>query len=816
MNSSLNGFYRGIIVQNNDPQKLGRVRVFVPHIHMSLLDIEEKDYNSEFYFGEFGTNYQSDDKNLIDLTKYIEKIKLKLPWAEVSLPITGGGFSSFNSSGSTATVSDSSIYQNHKAEKNGETGSPIGSHFKENPPVDAWTSETDNPNSLGTAYTSQAYYNSPKGMFGVPQVNAKVWLFFLEGNPNTPVVFGYSPSSSSYKEIYDDTNYPNGYENNDIQSTENPENQKRRQLTALNYKGGSISFNGTDNDESVSICHDSGSQTEYNNSGKKSLVIGQNNKLIKGSQYVSIEDSASFYCADDSEIKILGDIKIQAGTANYKAAQQWKEKATKIHNVKSLPETQNSKNDSFFCSPLAEKSGTNPACPACSSGRKLKTLLGGNGDEKNKSKIDSGQTSFLDSLVKSFLSFLGGAGKLEIGEAEEESYPKSSDCKVCGGSGKSPAVMGGDFPKETRKDDIGKMYVDSAKDFYEAENSLGNGGNIMLNVTKDFYLSIGCASNDLDSIRINKEGAAHDYGIKLDSEKGLYPSQVTTSTVERVHVDKFPGGQFTVDANNGVNIKAGSGGINFDTTGVMSLYGTVNEITGEQVNISSNSGMYLATSEVLSLKAPTVAIESDNQTYIKNNLAVDGNVVCRGGAIIQGELFAQHITAPLCFQETEIQPELYGRAYAEKPLIMGFIKNTQEILAKITCNLASPGTGWFVIDSNGVTCPVQGSTTMTSNDVTLTLTQFVPIYTTDSGQEAEEGSIYVYPHKHVFRNLPLTLGGTYEEVRGEAGGIDGNGIIEAKKVENGLTAPKIKGVTREKGVGLQNQLSADEFTPIDL
>lgn len=808
----LDGFYRGIIVQNNDPERLGRVKVFVPHLHLASIDIDEADYDSEFYFGEFGTNYQPKDKKLVDLTKYVEKIKFKLPWAEMSLPITGGGFSSFNSASKRATVSDSPSYVNQQAEEDGSTGAPAGADVKQNPPSDAFSSSSDIPNPLGASYTSQSFYNAPKGMFGIPQVNAKVWLFFLNGNPNSPVVFGYSPSANTYNQIYDDTNYPNGYENNDNTGEANVENLKRRQMTALNYKGGSISFNGTDNEESLSISHDSGSHTEYNNSGKKSLVMGQSSKLVKGAQFTTVEDTASFFCGEDSIYKVSGDINIQAGTSNYAAAQRWKDAAANIHAVKSLPETQNSTSDSFFSSPIAKKSGKNPPCPACSQGRKYKTLLGGNGEDKNKQQIDSGQTSFLDSLIKSFLSFAGIKAKLEVDDEKEEQYPKTSECKVCNGTGESPSTMGGKFPKESRKDEIGNLYLNSSKEFFDAENEMGNGGNMTLNVSKDFFLSVGCASNDFDSIRINKQGAAHDIGMKLDKEKGLYPSQVVSSVVEKVHVDKFPGGQFTVDAQNGINLIGGSGGLDMSSTGIMSLYGTVTEITGEQVNLSSKSGMNIATDEVISLKAPNISINSDNQTFIKNNVAVDGNMVCRGGVMVQGELFAQHITAPLCFQETETQSELYGRAYPEKPLVMGFIKNTQQIKCTLTGKL-SIATGAIVAGPYTVG---GGPSNVTGSDFVLTLTQYVPIYTTDSGQKAEDGSIYVYPHSHVFRNLPLTLGETYEEVRGNASGIDGNDLISSKKIENGLTAPNIKGTTREKGVGLQNQLDAKKFTPIDI
>jgi hypothetical protein len=787
MNNKLNGFYRGVIVQNNDPKRIGRVKVFVPHLHMSLLDIEKDDHDKEFYFGEFGTNYQKkDDPNLVDLTKYMEKIKLKLPWAEVSLPITGGGYSSFNSPSNKATISDSPSYANQISEEDGSTGAPAGAEVKANPPSDKFSSSSDNPNPLGAAYSTQSFYNAPKGMFGIPQVNTKVWLFFLDGNPNNPVVFGYSPSASSYSQIYDDTNHPSGYENNDPTQEANPENVKRRNMMAINQKGGSISFNGTDNEESLSIAHDSGSYSEFNNSGHQSLVMGQKSTLVKGPSYTTIDDRHSFSCSDDSNVSVSGDVDVTIGSANYAAAQKWKDTAANIHAVKSLPETQHSGSDSFYSSPLAKKGGDNGPCPSCSQGKQFKALTGGNGDDKNKEKIDSGQTSFTKSILTNFLSFLGTKTELKTEDAKDEQYPQTSQCKVCGGSGKSPSSMGGNFPKEQRKEETGNLYLNSSQDFFDAENELGNGGSLKLNITKDLFVSVGCASNDFDSIRVNNTGAAHDIGLKLDSGKGIYPAQVTSSVVEKVHVDKFPGGQFTIDAQNGINLLGGSGGIDFSSTGTMSLHGTIAEITGEQINMSSKNGINIATSDVLSLKAPNISIQAENQVFLKPNLAVDGNIACRGGAMIQGELFVQHITAPMSFQQTEFQSELYGTSYPYKALKIGYIAVDTEFTAKI--------------DGSEKTIKI------TNNPV--------PVVTMDSGQIADDGCTYVYPHNHVFRNIPLTLTTTYEKMRESASGIDGGTPIASGKVQNGLTCPEIKYVTDEKTVGLQNQLNAPEFTPI--
>jgi hypothetical protein len=289
----------------------------------------------------------------------------------------------------------------------------------------------------------------------------------------------------------------------------------------------------------------------------------------------------------------------------------------------------------------------------------------------------------------------------------------------------------------------------------------------------------------------------------LDGEKGVYPSQVVGSVVEKVHVDRFPGGQFTVDAQNGINLLGGSGGIDFSSTGVMSIHGTIAEVTGEQVNISAKSGLNIATDDVLSIKASNVAIQSSNQVFVKPNLAVDGNIVCRGGIMSHGEMFVQHVTAPMSFQETEYQSELYGRAYAEKPMIMGFVRLNEAIQCKIKVSGVGLVAGIVPVTGEDVAC-------------TVTLNATVPIYTTDSGQKAEDGSIYVYPHSHVFRNLPLTLTPTYEGMRGSASGIDGGSPIEASKISNGLTCPEIKGTTKEGNTGLSNQLKAKEFTPIEV
>lgn len=787
---TLNGFYRGIIAQNNDPLRLGRVKVFVPHLHLASLDLDPRDYDKEFYFSEFGTNYNKSNPNFVDLTKYIEKIKMKLPWAEVSLPVTGGGYSSFNSPSNRATTSDSPYFVNQNDE-DGSTGTSAGALEQEYPPKDKFSASTDTPNPLGASYTAQSYYNAPKGMFGIPQVNTKVWLFFLEGNPNNPVVFGYSPSPNSYNQIYDDTTYPSGYENNDPTGEADPQNLKKQTRTAMNYPGGSLTFDGTSNNEEISLAHDSGSFDKFSHSGKSSLIIGQKQSLIKGDGFTTVEGSQSSYYADKVEYIAGSDLNISVGPLNYAAAQRWKDAAANIHAVKSLPEVQNSDNSSVFSSPLAKKSGKNPPCRACSKGEKRPTYSGksGVGSEENLNSLNKAQKSFQDgikSLKDNFLSFLSDSVGLDVGKIVEEQYPKTENCPVCKGTGESPSTMGGDFPKEERKEEIGNLYLQNAQEFFEAENEMG--GDVTATVGGNIFISVGCATNDFDSIRVNKTGSENNIGVSLDPEMGLYSSPVTTSTVELNHVDKFPGGQFTIDAGNGISLHGGSGGCEVSSTGMLSLYGTVTELTGEQVNLSSKSGMNIATGEVLSFNAANIAIESSGQTCMKGNIAVDGNLMCTGGAMIQGEMFVQHMTGPMENQLTDFHPELYGSANSGSALKIGFL---------------AVGTSF--------TATIDGS------EKTVVITNNpVPIVTTDSGQTPDDECIYVFPHQHVYRSIPMTLGGTYADARKSAAesGMGGSKPVAASAITPGLKAPNIPFMAPDSAFGKNQKGMAPKVSPL--
>ena len=82
MLNSYTGFYSGIIVQNNDPDHAGKVKVWVPHISPTVYAgwINKVQENKRFKF--LGANVAE------QFTMVVEDIKQILPWADIALPLT--------------------------------------------------------------------------------------------------------------------------------------------------------------------------------------------------------------------------------------------------------------------------------------------------------------------------------------------------------------------------------------------------------------------------------------------------------------------------------------------------------------------------------------------------------------------------------------------------------------------------------------------------------------------------------------------------------------------------------------------------------
>jgi len=202
-----NAFYRGIVVKNNDPLKLNRVKIYIPELtNQPYEDWWEKFQN--FNMKGIGTNCnpktESERKTNTDWedTKLFDEVCAKIPWAEPCAPILGEtGTFRYYKDGEISTISDCNYPEgfetNNKDTPSVQSGSFSPAFLYENEMTalgDAFSKPLNNfsvkCNPYSFSYRPSKYVNKGKGVYGMPEVGSSVWVFHFEGDLNYPVYFG--------------------------------------------------------------------------------------------------------------------------------------------------------------------------------------------------------------------------------------------------------------------------------------------------------------------------------------------------------------------------------------------------------------------------------------------------------------------------------------------------------------------------------------------------------------------------------------------------------------------------------------------------
>ena len=200
-------FYRGIVIDNNDPYKLNRVRIYIPELSNQPFD----DWIGEFdtfilkAVGENANPKKDSEKKTTgdwEQIKLLEDIIANTPWAEPCYPIMGeSGSYKYYSDGELSTISDcnyeegfQSIDKDPPTLEKGSFSPAFIYELKETAVGDFFNDPLKNfsvkNNPYAFSYRPDKFVNKTKGFFGIPNVGAKVWVFHHQGLENKPVYFG--------------------------------------------------------------------------------------------------------------------------------------------------------------------------------------------------------------------------------------------------------------------------------------------------------------------------------------------------------------------------------------------------------------------------------------------------------------------------------------------------------------------------------------------------------------------------------------------------------------------------------------------------
>jgi hypothetical protein len=267
---NLNGFYRAVVEENNDPDKRGRVRVRIWGLHT------EKKIKSDTE--GIPTN--------------------ELPWAEPCLPIHEGGVSGFGMFGVPLQGSHVMIFFESgnisqpryfaslpsfptiKSDKTTGFNDPQGKY-----PLEKRLNEPDY-HRLARGVTDKTLVekkNSDKAQ-GVATASGETW--------NEPSLYG--------------TVYPHNF-------------------VIVTHAGVVIEMDSTPDHNRLHLYHPSNSYIEIghdgdmiirNQSNRYNIVLGSSNSHVKGNENITADENVNIFAGTDVNIKATGNVNIEGGTVN--------------------------------------------------------------------------------------------------------------------------------------------------------------------------------------------------------------------------------------------------------------------------------------------------------------------------------------------------------------------------------------------------------------------------------------------------------------------------------------------------------------------
>lgn len=680
--------YLGICCQNNDPEMRGRVKIYIPQLAPT---IEKLNTNVDKFFNFIGkeTNPQ--------LNQVLEDLKNSLPWAEYAGPICGGNASGrYNAFLEKGTTSDSNGWENDKMV---EGYRPAQNYVAEQSHPDAFKTVGEHKNRFANEYSYQYtpsnYSGFARGLFSLPNVGAHVYCFFINGDRNFPVYFASSYSQDDIKRIFtleQDVNenshmdYPATYEN--IKKDKIDSDVKTfRSKTVLNSNKHTIELIDTDLREILKLTHYSGSFKEFNNFATIELATNNDQKLVIGDQFLTVQHNKSEYIKAHSELIVGGDRYINVGETDQTIVKQILDIHKTIHDYKMLFNIQRAQygETTIFGNPndmstLQQRKGFTGKklgkeykngfiqCPICWNLKynPYKPEPDGTRGVSYTNWLEP-EVLVANCLAPFFMPAchtFAGSTPADPGNCipkphpflKQKGYYRGMKCACCNGEGFSPSSQDGMFDTEPAKQKNGLMdqqILTQAPILFELERKLGKGGDEIKVVSMNKIETIGLVMNDLKSYRVDPIGKLKIDGVYV-APQGSYDNFKVSPHVEYVDVTDMPG-DYILTAMNRYKLLVGSRGVNIQTSGPLDIYGTIVNFTGEQINLGSKNEIVVDGGERISLRARKISLVpvEHNAVVVEGQLHVTRNTVLEGGAMIDGELGICHITAPMEWHKTE-------------------------------------------------------------------------------------------------------------------------------------------------------------------
>ena len=317
--SKYSGFHIGIVVENDDPNYGGRVKVWVPENSPNLDKM-----NKWIKEGKEITFNSADSEMSPELMEIWDDLKKSLPWAEYAGPIFGGsGVGRFHCPTKKTALNDGKDFGESEAQ-NGFR--PLNNYVGTGAEIDDFIKSDANGtvvNPNASDFVPTNYSGMARGIFSIPNVGSQVYVFYLGEDPMYPVYFASCYNTDAIKQIFtkkqkigeavetvETHDYPADFENS---NDDTDDSKLFRSKTVLNSNKHSIEFVDSDGRESLRIQHYGGGFKEFNNETNIEFAPANDQKLVMGNLFETVKGDRGFSVGGEFGLKLNGNYEEQVG-----------------------------------------------------------------------------------------------------------------------------------------------------------------------------------------------------------------------------------------------------------------------------------------------------------------------------------------------------------------------------------------------------------------------------------------------------------------------------------------------------------------------
>lgn len=486
----------------------------------------------------------------------------------------------------------------------------------------------------------------------------------------------------------------------------------------INQRGASIDIDNTTEQEKIKLSHRSGSNFSMTNVVNVELATNNKQTNVVHDSFETVGNDKSTFITNNHILRTGGSsfhLKGFLDQPQLDAYNDWKDAYESVAKLNSEFKILRG-GDSYPNGTSTSQSGTRAKNPVLST-----VVYTVNNEFHGYTGVPMRRSDQDDVTSYTKVPDAGntqGAGEFQIVEENITLAAGSQGSSAPGvmefGVGFHAATEDGSWSSNTQATQINDLILGIQPILNSIEQQMGEGGDETYFTKRNKFEQVGAAFNDYPSVRIDNKGRSQPLEVLVTSP-GVFKNHDYIPHVEDVdNSSNFPCGNDDGIIGNRLSRIVGSGGIQLKSTGPFEFGGSTMKVGFKRININASHGIQIASEESVEIQSlKTITLRTNRQVYVESALGVKGNLIVGGGAYVEGELYCQHITAPLEVHQTE-DTTVFGK-FAAGGIIIGV-------------------------------CDVGGN--------------MYPVYSVDT-----DNLIVTYPHSHHHNGIPMRLAKRNKDVR---------------------------------------------------